>query len=910
MILAPASRRLYTLALLAFPRRHRRDYGPEMIDAFERELAEMRQHGSWIAIRFAIAAWLNAVVAGLGERRRLQRAGDAMTLFSRLDFILAWRMLLRYPGLSIVGVFAMSIGIAVAAGAFTIVTMMLSPVLPLADGDRLVSIVSWDASNNNREPHLLHDFATWRQMASLEEFGVSRTIERNLITAGATPEPVIVSEISATAFRVAHVAPMMGRYLLPEDEQAGAPDTIVIGHREWLRRFDSDPSIVGRSLQLGDTSYAIVGVMREGFGFPVNDSFWIPWRLDPTTFAPRTGPIVSVFARLAPGATLESAQAELGAIGERIATTSPSTHQHLRPRVVPYAYGFSDMDDPENILSMRAIQVIVVLLLILIYVNVAILVYARTATREGEIAVRGALGASRRRIVAQLFAEALLLAGVAATLGLGLLAVAFRFLEAALRPLVALPFWMSLRLSADTVIAVAAFTLLAAAIVGVVPALKATGRRVQSRLQSLSAGSGSRMQMGRLWTILIVAQVALTVAILPATMVQAYNALRIRTGNEGFASSEFLIAQLSLDRASAAPTDEGDRALGSRFASAHAELDRRLRAESVVRDVTFSLTRAGNELALVLEAEGMAAPEDAADYNIVAGSRSGHLVHFNRVAPNFFDAYEVPLMTGRNFTTADTASDAVVVNRATVDKVFGGASPLGRRIRYVGRSRETASRDVVLDRWYEVVGVVPNFPVPESFDTYLPARVYHAARYDDLHPAVIAIRTRIADPLTLSDTVREIGAAVDPNLQLHHLWTTAEGVRREQGVNRVIGVTIMLVMLSVVVLSAAGIYALMSFTVARRRREIGIRAALGADPNRVLAGIFSRAVAQIGIGAVLGLAAAFGLERLLEGEMFLGQAVIILPITIVVITLVGLLAAVGPARRGLSIQPTEALREE
>ena len=194
----------------------------------------------------------------------------------------------------------------------------------------------------------------------------------------------------------------------------------MIGHDEWVRRFGADPEIVGRSVQLGTHAYTIVGVMPEGFGFPVNHSFWIPWRLDATAYAPRTGPGVNVFARLAPGATLESAQAELDAIGQRLADASPSTHEHLRPRVMPYAYAFSDMDDPENALALHAIQIAIVLLLVVICVNVAILVYARTATRQGEIAVRGALGASRRRIVAQLFVEALMLAGVSAAIGIGL----------------------------------------------------------------------------------------------------------------------------------------------------------------------------------------------------------------------------------------------------------------------------------------------------------------------------------------------------------------------------------------------------------------------------------------------------------------------------------------------------------
>jgi putative ABC transport system permease protein len=905
--------RIYAGMLHAFPRQHRHSYGAEMIDAFERELAaRMRAGNRWSTLGFVLAAWLNAIGSGIGERERHRRVRYmSATWLAKLDVILAWRMLVRYPGLSIVGVFAMSVGIAVAAGASTIVAGMINPTIPLPEGERLVSLVVWDASTNNREPRLLHDFAAWREMTSLDDIGAFRGVERNLIAAGAAPEPVNVTEISAAAFRAARVAPLLGRHLLPEDERPGAPDAVVIGHREWVRRFGADPSIVGQSLQLGDTAYAIVGVMPDGFQFPVNDGLWIPWRLDPSGFAPRTGPEVAVFARLAPGATLASAQAELGAIGRNIAAASPATHEHLRPNVVPYAYGFSDMDNPENAIAMRAIQALLVLLLLVIYVNVAILVYARTATREGEIAVRSALGASRRRIVAQLFAEALMLAGVAAAIGIGLLSFGFRFLDASLQPLIALPFWMTLRLSATSAFYVATLTLLAAAIVGIIPALKATGLRVQGRLQGLSAGSGSRMQMGGLWTLLIVAQVGLTVAVLPGAMVQAFNALRLRSGDDGFASSEFLRADLSLDRApAAAPNEADERAFRSRFAAKQAELDRRLREEPAVRDVTFSMAGPGHELALVLEVEGMSTPADPADYNIVAGSTRGHLVRFNRVAPGFFTAFEVPVLTGRNFTAADTRSDAVLVNRAVVDAIFGGSSPLGRRIRYVGRSQEASSQEVNLDRWFEVVGVVPDFPVLESFDTYRPMRVYHAAALGDIYPVVLGIRARGSDAGLLGGRLREIGAEVDPTLQLHGLWTTAEGVKREQGINRLIGVTIMLVMLSVVILSAAGIYALMSFTVARRRREIGIRAALGANPNRVLAGIFSRALGQLGIGAAVGFAGAVGLEQLAEGEMFLGQGAVLLPIVAVFMTIVGLLAAIGPARRGLSIQPTEALREE
>ena len=884
-----------------------------MIDTFDREL--QRRSGrarGW----FAFTAIVNAVSAGAAERlrQRRRRLGPA---FSTLDFTLAWRMLLRYPGLSIVSILGIAVGMAIAAGAYAIASTMTNPTVPLDEGDRVVSLVSWDASTSNREQRMAHDFIAWRSMTSVNDLSITRTVQRNLIGTGRQAEVITVAEISAAAFRVARVPALRGRFLLPEDEMPGAPDTMVIGYDEWVRRFDADPNIVGRSAQLGSTTYAIVGVMPDGFVFPLHHGYWIPWRIDASDYEPRSGPSVNVFGRLAPGTSIESAQAELTAIGERMSATAPGTHQHLRPRVLPYPYAYNDMDDPENVLALQTIQAAIVLMLVVVCANVAILVYARTVTRQGEIAVRGALGASRRRIVTQLVVEALLLAGIAAAAGVGLASVVLQQLSGQLLIVGGvLPFWMALRLPADGVLYIVGLTLLAAAIIGVVPALKATGGHVHSGLQTLSPGSGSRMQMGRVWTTLIVAQVALTVALMPMAIFLSWMALQFRTGDSGFASREFLTAQLLADRATEAPGDDGERAFTRQLAIAHRELDRRLREQSPVSDVTFSMTGVGEERALVLEVEGRDAPLDSVDYNIVEGSKRGHFVRFNRVATNFFEAYEVPLIMGRTFIASDMQAvdtmPSVLVNRTLVDRVFGGANPLGARIRYVGRSREANARDVKLNQWYEVVGVVPDFPTLLSYETDRDSRVYHAATFGDVYPVELAVRVPNGDPMTFATTFRDISAAVDPNLQLRDIATAEIVFKREQGLMRLIGLTVVIVLLSVIGLAAAGMYALMSFTVSQRRKEIGIRAALGAERSRLLIGIFARALGQLGAGAAAGLLGAIAFDRIIdEGDRILeGQGAVIVPIVALVMILIGLLAALGPARRGLKIQPIEALREE
>ena len=734
----------------------------------------------------------------------------------------------------------------------------------------------------------------------MPELGAVRPGTRNLIAPGAQPETVRIAEMTASGFSIARVPAMLGRVLLPEDEHPGAPTVAVIGHDVWTRRFQGDIGIVGREIRLGETVHKIVGVMPEGFGFPVSHSYWIPWRAAGSSY-------VTVFGRLAPGVPMAAAQAELSAHAERAAAASPGTHAHLRPQVLPYTFAFTDMDDSENALALQAIQTALLLLLVLVCVNVSILVYARTATRQGEIAVRTALGASRGRIVAQLFVEALVLAGVAAVAGVMILSVGLREIEAAIEPVVGrLPFWMDFSLSPAGAAFVVVLTLAAAAIVGVVPALKATGKGVQARLQGLSAGSGARMQMGRLWTVLIVAQVAITVALLPASMYHAWTSLRFRAGNPGFAAAEFLNTQLAMER-SAADAESDHEAHSRRYVARRAELERRLEAEPAVRAVTFSMVGPGDEHAMVVELEGRPT-DNRVDYNIVEGTRQGQMVRFNRIAPDFLGAFEVPLLIGRDLHAGDARGGAVVVNRSFHERLTGGENPVGLRFRYVGRSREADAEQVDLNRWFEIVGVVPDFPATASSADAVPL-VYHAASADDSRAGVLAVRVA-GDPAAFAGRLREIAAAVDPALQVRNVSTLELAIQREQALMRIIGAVIVAAMLSIIVLSAAGIYALMSFTVARRRKEIGIRAALGADPSRILSAIFARVFGQLALGAALGMAAAVGLEQVLEGEMFQGHGAILLPGIAALMTTVGVLAALGPARRGLAVQPTDALREE
>ena len=315
-----------------------------------------------------------------------------------------------------------------------------------------MQIRNWDVAANSAEPRALHDFNVWRStLRSVTELGAWRDVTRNLIVTEGDARPVQVAEITPSAFRVADGTPLMGRVLMEADERPGAPSVAVIGYDVWRTRFGSDPAVLGRTVQLGTEHVTVVGVMREGFAFPIAHDVWTPLRIVNDAHAPRSGPAISVFGLLAPGATLDTAQAELTAVGQRLASEQPATHAQLQPHVAPYAMLDAGPLEQDDIGIVASIYFFAVMLLVLICSNVALLLFARAATRESELAVRTALGASRSRIVAQMFAEALVLGGVAAVIGLAAAHLALNnwglpFLEMNLGRL---PFWYDVSLSPD-----------------------------------------------------------------------------------------------------------------------------------------------------------------------------------------------------------------------------------------------------------------------------------------------------------------------------------------------------------------------------------------------------------------------------------------------------------------------------
>ncbi len=821
-----------------------------------------------------------------------------------LDFKLGARMLVKHPGLTVVGTMAITFAVWVGVGTFEFVSQVVFPTLPFEEGHRVVGIRTLDAAQSRMKPSGLHDFAAWRgELRSVEGLGAYRTVERNLITGDGRGEPIEVAEISASAFPVTRVPALLGRTLSAADEAPGAPPVIVIGHDVWQRRFAGDPGVVGRVVRLGRQQGTVVGVMPEGFGFPVAQSVWTPLRLNALDYARGEEPKVEVFGRLAPGVSMEQAQAELTAVGRRTAADFTHTHRHLRPRVMPYASSILDLKLWMS-LGLLSMNGFIIVLLVLVCGNVALLMFARAATREREIVVRNALGASRGRIVTQMFAEALVLAALAGAAGLAVASYGLRWgMSSLLTELLdgaRLPFWFHGSLSPGSVVYAVVLTVLAAMIAGVVPALKMTGPRLEERLRAGGAGAGGP-RFGGLWTVVIVVQVAVTVVFPLITFLVQRDMRQIETQKVGFAAEQFLSARLEMDRETAASGDTSRAAYLAAFRSTRDRLERRLLEEPGVAGVTFAsnIPRRYHGWNQVELDGGAVVPLDTA---------RGHRVSDAYVAPDYFEVLGRPVLSGRGFHPGDAESGArvVVVNQRFAETVLGGRNAVGRRVRYL--AGEGAANAAEEHPWYEIVGVAPDLGMTSGYGF---AGIYHPLPADGVHADYLVVRVA-GEPEAFVPGLQRLTAAVDPGLRLHDILPLDRVDATELEFYEFWLRLTALLTFVVLVLSWAGIYAVMSFTVSRRTREIGIRVAIGADARRVVLAIFRRPLAQVTLGVALGAAVILALWTGLSDPgtgPSAGGAALIVAYAAAMFG-VCLLACIVPTRRALAVQPTEALRAE
>jgi predicted permease len=817
-----------------------------------------------------------------------------LTAVSWLDWKLGARLLLKYPALTIIGGLSLAGAIAIGAVGFEIADELLYARLPFDEGGRVVRLETHDAASSRVEPRVLHDFAIWRRsLKTVAELGAARVSERNVLTGEGRDELLRVAEITASAFPLTRVPPLLGRPLQPADEMHGAEPVVVLGYEIWQKQFLQDPAIVGRVVTVGRTARRVVGVMPPRFGFPRNQQLWVP--LPPQDAAPREGPAVQVFGRLAAGASWRDAASELDVVSARFAADLPATHAQLRTRV--RAFAGRTPGDPLRFEDL-AVHAIVLLLLGAVSANVATLIFARTAMRESEMVVRHALGASRARVVAQIVTEGLVLALAAAVLGLVVAQTTVRYALARASRIGGdgLPFWVDVTLEPVTIAYALLLALVAAALIGLLPALNATGASIRRGLQGITSIGGT-MKFGGIWSFIVGAQVACTLLFVPAAVGIYTTSVRGEAKSSVLPTERYLTFDLRMDNEALAGERGApdDAQVGARRARAYEELAGRLREEPGVTHVTHGdrLPTTGPDwVAVEMEQDG--APPARLQGNYEGGFGMA------AVDAGYHDAFGARIVAGRGLHTADAGASnrPVVVNEAFMRLV--GRNPVGARVRTLQRGSQRE-----LGPWHEIVGVVTDQEMLFPADWDGAAYIYRSATAAELDPVVVAVRVE-GEAAPLAPRVAALARQVDGGLQLRDI-VTLETIVAERQAPTIASFVFPSILVGAVVFAAAGLYALMAVAVERRIREIGIRIALGASRRRVLASVFARAGRQLGGGIIAGnsliLIIAWRTDSLTE------DLIVMSVITSVIMAAVGVLACAAPARRAVRVQPTEALRQ-
>jgi len=868
------------------------DVQAEYDDASRRGLAWRKR---WICLRGYLS--FLAMIVAHGRAVRAMHGGVMPLRGLSLDVRLALRLLVKHIGLTVVGTVAMAFAIWSGIVAFEFYTQFMRPSLPLDGGARIVGIVMVDTATLGERSPTLHDFVAWREaLKSVQDLAAYRDRNWNLIVGDAAPEPVAVAEVTAATFRVVRERPVLGRPLIEADEEVDAPWVVVIGYDVWQSRFASDPNVIGRELRLGNVPHTIVGVMPEGFRFPVAHGFWVPLRLDSLNDPRQRSPFLRVFARLAPDATLETAQPELTVLGARAAAAFPDTHEHLEPRIVPYIDSIFGSFSADSTTEVFMGNLLSVLLVFLVCGNVALLMFARAATREKEILVRTALGAGRARVIGQLFVEALVLAMVAAVVAIGCAQVTWHSLFAMVMENVfdnRIPFWLHSSLSPRTLLYAALLTFMAAALAGFLPGLKVT-RGLGTRLRQSGPGGGD-LRFGGIWTVLIVMQVAV-MAIVPTPVIAIHGDMAkwARAANAGLIPEQYLAATIAMDP-DKVPGATG-AAFSPRFTAATQELERRLEAEPGVAGVTVAsvLPLMAHQLRHIDIDDGGTAPMDRTSTSRRVSSAS--------VALDFFDVLDTPILFGRAFNSGDLLPGArtVIVNQSFARIVLGGTDPIGRRLRYSDVTPQDAA-NAASQPWYQVVGVVGDFGIaPEEKDPRRP-RIYHPLVPGGSDPVRMAVHTR-GDALLFASRLRSIARDVEPMLQISEIARFDQVAAAGARTMTLLFWSFLALAVVVVLLSLTGIYTVLSFAASQRTREVGIRVALGGRRRHVIAVLFRRPLIQVALGIVIGLIGAVWVSE--------GQMMRVIALYGCVVVAISALATLGPVRRALRIEPLDALRAE
>jgi putative ABC transport system permease protein len=798
------------------------------------------------------------------------------------------RRLAKAPVFTAIVIVTLALGIGANSAIFSVVNTVLLRALPYRDPAQLVSIEHFYPSLNNMEaPVSARGFRDYRDKTkSFASVAVESQFGANLTGTG-DPERIPGVRVSGDWFRTLGVPPQLGRALNRDDDEPGHEHVVVLSDGVWTRLFARQPSAIGQTIELNGESYQIVGVMPPQFRsfFARTADLFVPLALPAAAFTRGyTNEYLNAVARLKPGVSIQGAQAEMTTFAENLKRANPNT---FSPKWTLKLRSLDDLSSGRIRPALFVLLGAVGFVLLIACANVANLLLARAAMRIKEIAIRAALGADRASLVRQLLTESVLLAVAGGVLGLALAQWSVKSLVA-LNP--NLPRASEVGIDTNVVVFTLLVSLGTGLLFGLAPALQTSRANLQETLKDGSR-SGTADFAGRtLRRGLVIAEVALSLTLLVGAGLLIKSVARLQGVDPGFDPHGVLVFNLNLPQVKY-PSDTAQILFTD-------QLMQRLNAVPGVR--------AAGLTSVIPFGGGWSTSSFNIENLIVPPGQNGPWGDVRIVSPEFFSALRIPLRRGRLFNTQDikSAPQVTVIDDEFARKYFKGVDPIGKRITFGAAPGKQDST------WITIVGVVGH-AAHEGLDAEPRIQYYFPVSQVGLRNMTVAVRTT-GNPLAALPALRQAVHSIDRNLPLSAVNTMDKLVDSSVGQRKLSMMLLGLFSAIAMVLASIGIYGVMSYSVAQRTRELGIRMALGAVRLRVLFLVVRQGMALAGAGVVIGLVGAFGLTRLLANQLFAVGATDPATFTIVsaLLVTIALIASLVPALRATRVDPVVALRDE
>jgi len=800
------------------------------------------------------------------------------------DLRYSLRMLLKHKGFTVVAALTLALGIGVNTAMFSVLNTFLFGSLPYPQSERLIRV--WRTSPHSQTwPHSAANFFDQHdQNTVFEKMAAYNFVGRNLTENGQTAERLLSLAATADFFPMMGVAPARGRVFKPEEFEPGADNVVVLTDRFWSRRFGSDPNIVGRTIQLDGKTVEIVGVMPPGFEHPIlwgPMDIWQPLSFTPERKTNRGNNYLSSFGRLKPGVTIQQAEQSMVALAANLAQQNKSNDGES-VRLEPLQRSMSDSIGRTVMWFTFGLSGFV---LLIACANLANLQLVRTTSRSRELAVRAALGASRLRLLRSSLTESLVVALIGGTVSLVIAIWAVRFISN--RLFTDLP-GASVQLDYKVFGFALLCSLLTGVLFGTVPAWLASRADVNQALRDSARGSTAGRSQHRLRHTLIIGEVAFALVLLAAAGLFLRGLQRFINSDPGWRVDGLVTAQMGLRGQKYA--DDKQRVV---FLT---QLEDRLRNLPGVEHAAIAGSNPvfGFNSSSSFLVEGR--PEPPPDKYME--------IFYETISSDYFETIGARLQQGRTFNASDTSDHpaVVIINETTARTFWPNESPLGKRISSTGPKRD----------YFEIVGVVNDVAFPGTLgEPYTRFEAFVPMTQSSPNFLMLAFRTS-ANAESFGNTLRGAIATLDPDLPVYRIRTARSAVNSGLGSISLLGSLLGAFAAVGLILAAIGIYGIISYTVAQRTSELGIRVALGAQSRDVLLLVLGKGAVLIVTGALLGIAGAYGVSRLLISLVpsLPTRDPLTLLVTTVVLVGVALLACYIPARRATRVDPLIALKSE